>query len=230
MKKARRNCKANPGKNGTAFAQTGDLVAIPRVVAGTVRCVGEQVGRSKQGYWEGLSLDGDHVWSRSDLHATGLLVQSLAEMIPREGLDCEFSLDNEEIPLAPLRPSRGRSLVFIADPIDGSKAFDNCRIGADVPLPEPGSAVSWSLNDLVVVVIGVGEHGRTRRGPDKRHRTAGARSSGPSGGRLAMAARAAAAFWAAGVSGGTRPSGGSTTSEVRRVGTTLVPRSNQNSL
>src|SRR5207245_6644386 len=42
--------------------------------------------------------------------------------------------------------------------------------------------------------------------------------------------RAAAACCAAGVSDGTLPSGGSTTSDVRLVGTTLVPRSNQNSL
>src|SRR5437899_12830929 len=61
-------------------------------------------------------------------------------------------------------------------------------------------------------------------------RTGRARSSGPSGGRFALSARAAAAFCASGVKGGTFPSGGSTTSDVRLVGTTFVPRSNQNSL
>ena len=42
------------------------------------------------------------------------------------------------------------------------------------------------------------------------------------------AASAACRSAAAGVSGGTRPSGGSTTSDVRLVSTTVVPRSNQN--
>ena len=57
------------------------------------------------------------------------------------------------------------------------------------------------------------------------------RSSGLSAGRsLRAAAAACSRFWASAVSGGMCPSGGSTTSDVRRVATTLVPLSHQKSL
>ena len=63
----------------------------------------------------------------------------------------------------------------------------------------------------------------------RMHRSARLRSSGPSAGlRRRAAARASARCCASGVSDGTRPSGGSTTSDVRLVPTTFVPRSYQN--
>ena len=53
------------------------------------------------------------------------------------------------------------------------------------------------------------------------------RSSGPRAGRCRNAAVASLRCWPSGVRGGIRPLGGSTISEVRRVSTTLVPRSIQ---
>jgi hypothetical protein len=72
------------------------------------------------------------------------------------GLGMDFSLDNEEVPLAPLHLKNGYSTI--TDPIDGSKAFDNFRLGSDVQLPRPGSAISIAavcpvLNKVVATAL-----------------------------------------------------------------------------
>jgi hypothetical protein len=65
--------------------------------------------------------------------------------------------------------------------------------------------------------------------PPRMQRSLGRRSSGPLGGNRSVSARPASACRAWGVNAGSLPSGGSTIRDVRRLGTTLVPRSNQTS-
>jgi hypothetical protein len=142
MHQAIRTRNSNGRKHISPFAQPYAVATLHRALTDAVRGVGEQLERSHQAAWEGQSLNGDHVWSRHDLLATGLIVQCITESLAREGLEVEFNLDNEEVPLAALNPANGYALTLNADPVDGSKAFDNFMLGADVPLPRPGSAVS----------------------------------------------------------------------------------------
>ncbi len=124
------------------FQNTNTVVRLHRVLTTTAREVGRQMEQSRHKVWEGQSLDGEHLWSRNDLVAIGAILQCLSEAMGRSGLDMNFSLDNEEVPLAPLHPKNGTHVVNIVDPIDGSKAFDNFKLGSDVPLPRPSSAIS----------------------------------------------------------------------------------------
>jgi hypothetical protein len=158
MNQTMRTLNLNGKKHASPFAQTSAVVRLHRVLVDAVRDVGEQLGRSRQGAWEGQSTNGDHVWSRHDLVATGLMVQCVAESMARERLDVEFNLDNEEVPLAAILPANGYALTLIADPVDGSKAFDNFKLGADVQLPRPGSAVSIAavcpvMSESIVTVL-----------------------------------------------------------------------------
>jgi tetratricopeptide (TPR) repeat protein len=107
MQQGIRTLNLSGKKHISPFAQPYAVATLHRALADAVRGVGEQLERSHQAAWEGQSLNGDHVWSRHDLLATGLIVQCVAESLAREGLGVEFNLDNEEVPLAALDPANG---------------------------------------------------------------------------------------------------------------------------
>ncbi|NWG76730.1 MAG: hypothetical protein HXY24_19345, partial [Rubrivivax sp.] len=99
-----RNLLLNGKKVGVLpFTQPVDLFCLHRALSEAVQAVGEQMERVQRGAWEGESLDGDHLWSRNDLEATGLVIRSVAEVFTREGLKVDVSFENEEVPLIPLQ-------------------------------------------------------------------------------------------------------------------------------
>lgn len=138
-----RNLLANGKKVSLLpFIPPADLFGLHRALCEATQAVGNEMERRQRGVWEGQSLNGDHLWSRNDLDASGLLISSVAEAVGREGVQVDMSFEGEKILLVSPRRTNGRGLRLVYDPIDGSKAFDNWKVGGDCPLPRPSSAVS----------------------------------------------------------------------------------------
>src|SRR5260370_34076774 len=90
-----------------------------------------------------------------------------------------------------------------------------------------GEGGDWKVGKLLLEALGI--MGGPALSPTMQ-RSRIRRSSGPLAGRCKASARRRAASCAAGVKAGKRPFGGSTISDVRRLGTTLVQRSHQASV
>jgi fructose-1,6-bisphosphatase/inositol monophosphatase family enzyme len=130
-------------KNGLRpFANAADLFRLRRALIEVVRAVGERMRKGEAGAWEGLSLSGDHHWSRNDLEALGLIYRYIQDFFARYGIKADVSFETEEGCFIAIEVANGCRLRLIIDPIDGTKACDNWKAGGDCPLPAPGSAVS----------------------------------------------------------------------------------------
>ncbi len=133
------------------FSNPADLFLFYRELIAAVQMVGEQMEKGRGEVWEGKSLSGDgHTMSANDLKAATLLIRCMTERISKSGLEVEIGYLTEELSLVP-PTANGRNgsgngnkpMIYLhIDPIDGSKAFDNWKYGADCPLPRPPSAVS----------------------------------------------------------------------------------------
>ena len=118
-------------------------------------------------------------------------------------------------------PDRGRKVRPSVER-DDARLVDHLRDDDDV-LPASGRSDSCRCIPAAASPLGT---------PRTMHRTHKLKSSGLSAGPRALRAAASplSRVCASAVDGGILPSGGSITRDVRRVGTTFVPRSNQNSL
>jgi len=133
---------SRPMRAGSTQLTIAERFCLREVLAGAVRRVGEELLAAKTPSWEGLSVLRNHAATRSDLEATGLLLSKIMEHLSIAHLDVLPSFESEELPLVPVRTHAQRYIRLIADPIDGTKAFDNARAVADCPVPRPSSAVS----------------------------------------------------------------------------------------
>jgi fructose-1,6-bisphosphatase/inositol monophosphatase family enzyme len=124
------------------FDPLPDRFILRHALCTIVREVGERMDGTQSGGWEGQSFNGDHVWSRNDLDATGYVIQAIAQAFGQEGVKGDVTFEGEEISLISPRFNNSQRLRLIYDPIDGTKAFDNWKMGGDCPIPRPGSAVS----------------------------------------------------------------------------------------
>jgi fructose-1,6-bisphosphatase/inositol monophosphatase family enzyme len=124
------------------FPQGSETFRLHRALNQVAHSLGRHMEEEQHAVWEGLSLGGDHVWSRNDLEATSQMIRLTCEVFAEEGLNLDVSFESEEISLKPTEAGGGRRLRLIIDPIDGSKAFDNWKCGGDCPMPRPASAIS----------------------------------------------------------------------------------------
>src|SRR2546427_6770210 len=113
-------------------------LALQRALVMAIENVGKRMENAQINAWEGQNSSGDHVWSRNDLKATAEIIHYVAEALSDQKLALDVTYENEEVPLIPLKLSGSRRLRLVIDPVDGSKAFDAWKAGADVPLPRPG--------------------------------------------------------------------------------------------
>jgi fructose-1,6-bisphosphatase/inositol monophosphatase family enzyme len=125
-----------------AFDDAREVLALHRVLTAATSATGRMLAASERGGWEVTGQDGTHLMSRTDLRATGLIIQSVSEFLAREGLPVVVGFENEEIPLVPSNLDGKRYIRLVIDPVDGSKAFDNWLLPLDCPLPRPTSAIS----------------------------------------------------------------------------------------